>query len=150
VGLIFTAAGIWTVSLVFIILSIYFHFAEKLRVFLGLIVGSGVSVAVGSWIIDVTEAFSARLALQLSKGSEYEAAAIAAALPSIIAIVCMVLVWQHFRGGRGGRSGGGYGGGYGHGRRSGGRVPPNLALAAGIVLPVLVPGIGGAISGAIQ
>jgi hypothetical protein len=142
------AAGIWVLALVFVVVSLLLRFGVKLRVFAGLVVGSGLSAAASEWIIDVTIKASERIAKGIDGLSAYEAAALAAALPTIIAILAGFIVYRFFRGKGGGRS---HGGGFGH-RSSGAGgaagIPPSVALAAAIILPVLVPGIGGAINGA--
>jgi hypothetical protein len=141
-GFTMTAAAVWMSALAFVAVSMFLNFSPKLRVFAGLIVGSGLSAAASGWIIAATVTVSGRIAAGVDGMSAYEAAALAAATPTIIAAVCGVIVWKFFRGG-GGRSHSGYG------RRSGGgQIPPGVALAAAVVLPVLVPPIGAAIGGA--
>jgi hypothetical protein len=137
-----TSALIVLGGLVYIGLSIVFHFTPRLRVFLGLVVGAllaGVVVTqVNKWLADGVN----KVAGPVGRWIGQDTHEVAVAIPSALGIALAIVVVVFLRGKGGGKAGAGKGAA-GKGAGGGGKAKlAHVALTCALLLPIIVGGLG--------
>lgn len=144
-----TSALIVLTGIVYIGLSIFFHFTPRLRVFFGLVVGAllaGVVVTqVNWWLAAAISAVAGPIGDWIGQDTGDVAVAIPTALGLGFAIVVIVFWLKGKGGGKSAAAGRGKGGG------GGGRATlAHVALGCALLLPMIVGGLGATIRDVIR
>ncbi|SCL43808.1 hypothetical protein GA0070606_0006 [Micromonospora citrea] len=144
-----TSALIVLGGLVYIALSIVFHFTPRLRVVVALVVGAllaGVVVRqVNKWLAKGIDTIAQPVGKWIGQDAEDVALAIPTALGLALAIVVVVFLR--------GKGGGAKAGGKGAAGKSGGGGKAKLAhaaLACALLLPMIIGGLGETIRSVVQ
>ncbi|WP_019899970.1 hypothetical protein [Salinispora arenicola] len=142
-----TSALIVLAGIVYIGLSIFFHFTPRLRVFFGLVVGgllAGVVVTqVNQWLAKGTTAVAGPVGDWIGQDAADVALAIPTALGLALGIVVAVFL-------RGKSASGGGGGKAGKGGGGGKTKLAHVALGCALLLPMIVGGLGATIRDVIR
>lgn len=130
-------------GLVYIGLSIFFHFTPRLRVVVGLVVGAllagAVVTQVNKWLAKgITE-----IAGPIGDWIGQDTKQVAMAIPTALSIGLGIVVVVFLRGKGGGKSAGGGKGAAGKGGGGGGKAKlAHAALACALLLPMIIGGLG--------
>lgn len=144
---LFVLAGI-----VYIALSVFFHFTPRLRVMVALGVGgllAGVVVTqVNQWLVAAIGAVAAPIGDWIGQPTSD----VAVAIPTALGLALGIVVAVHLRG-KGASGGGkaGKGGAFGKGGGGGGKATlAHVALGCALLLPMIVGGLGATIRDVIR
>ncbi|WP_420118132.1 hypothetical protein [Micromonospora sp.] len=143
-----TSALIVLVGLVYIALSILFHFTPRLRVVVALVVGgllAGVVVTqVNKWLATGIGQVAEPVGEWLGQDTEQVAVAIPSALGFALGIVVVVFLRGKGGGAKAGKGAAGKGGGGGKAKLA------HVALTCALLLPMVVGGLGETIRDVVQ
>ncbi|MFG1804632.1 hypothetical protein ACGFI4_31260 [Micromonospora carbonacea] len=144
-----TSALIVLGGLVYIALSIVFHFTPRLRVVVALVVGAllaGVVVTqINKWLATGIDKIAGPIGNWIGQDADQVAVSIPTALGLGLAIVVAVFLRGKGSGKAGGKSAAGKGSG------GGGKTKlAHIALACALLLPIVVGGLGATIQDVIQ
>ncbi len=148
-----TSALIVLGGLVYIGLSIVFHFTPRLRVFLGLVVGGLLAGVVVTQVNRWLAAAITQVAGPIGDAIGQDTGDVAVAIPTALGLgfgIVVVVFWRKGKGGgksAAGRGAFGKGGGGGGG---GGRALAHVALGCALLLPMIVGGLGATIRDVIR
>jgi hypothetical protein len=123
-------------GIAFIALSLFFKFAPRLRVVVGLVVGAMLAGVVTHWITHWLAQGINAVSGPISQAIGQNARSVEVALPSVVGFILAVIVVVFLKGKSGGK---GKGGGGGKGALA------HAALACAVLLPIVVTSLGGMI-----
>ncbi|WP_433121968.1 hypothetical protein [Micromonospora sp. CA-246542] len=146
-----TSALIVIGGLVYIVLSVFFHFTPRLRVLLGLTVGAllagDVVSQINKWLAKGITAIAETIGDWIGQDTK----AVALAIPTALGIGLGIVVVVFLRGKGGGKSAGAGKGTAGKGGGGGGKAKlAHVALACALLLPMVVGGLGETIRDVVQ
>lgn len=148
-----TSALIVLTGIVYIGLSIFFHFTPRLRVFLGLVVGALLAGVVVTQVNRWLAAAISKVAGPIGDAIGQDTGDVAVAIPTALGLgfgIVVVVFWRKGKGGgksaAAGRGAFGKGGGGGGGRAT----LAHVALGCALLLPMIVGGLGATIRDVIR
>ncbi|MFI7074928.1 hypothetical protein [Micromonospora sediminicola] len=145
-----TSALIVIGGLVYIGLSIVFHFTPRLRVLAGLVVGALLAGAVVTQVNKWLAKGITSIAEPIGDGIGQSTKDVALAIPTALGLALGIVVAVFLRGKGGGKSAGAGKGTAGKGGGGGKAKMAHVALTCALLLPIVIGGLGATIRDVVQ